>query len=159
MNKDIIEENEAAIALANHITDRPIVGTSGDASHRLNPISIKLRVGLSEKGDELAISVMQTDRHHPHLVYDTITKHLGELEELKGYNLKPIQPERDYDLHTGRITVRYDLPSGVADSVIHKLTERVKQPAQAIPVNPIDAQMTAIDTVVSYFNRQGLQRS
>lgn len=153
MSEDLIEENNAANRLINHLVGKPIVNTSGNAEHQLKPISIEFKISLTEKGEELAISITQADRHHPHFVYDTIRKNLNEIEELKNYSLKPLQPEHDYDQQTGKMTVRYDLPSGTADSIIHSLSERSRQPLDSY-TSLTKKPSSAIDKVIQYFSNE-----
>jgi hypothetical protein len=138
--QDLLEEESAAAALMAHLSGRPIVETSGDAAHRLNPTAISFKVGLSEKGDELEVAITQTDRHHPRLVHETIKSALSELDELKNHPTKPLQPEHDYNADNGKMVIRYDLPAGTADSIIHSLSKRAE--AQGIagdkPTNWVD---------------------
>lgn len=144
MNKDIIEENSAATALIFYLSGKRIINTSGDENHRINPVAIELKVGLSKEGEELSIVITQTDRHHPHLVYDTIKQHLSEMEEFKNYHLKELKPDYDYNQETGQITLRYNVPSGAADSIIHSLSEKGQQ-IKSIPQSGI------ISEVIEYF--------
>ncbi len=48
------------------------------------------------------------------------------MDELKGYPLKAFDQENDVKKENSEITVRYDLPSGVADSIILALSKRGK---------------------------------
>lgn len=155
VEKDFIEENNAASSLISHLIGKPIVSTSGDDEHELNPTAIEFKVGLTKRGEELAISITQTDKHHPHLVYCTITKNLGELEEFRNCSLKPLQPEYDHDIQNGKITVRYNLPSGVADSIIHSLSERTQrkdglQEMRGIVQKPVNNNW--IDKIIKHFS-------
>ena len=119
---DLIEEGKAADALIKQLTGKPLVETSGDEEHRLNPTAVKISVKLSEKGDEINFQIAQTDRHHPHLMYDTVVKALSEMPQLKDYSPKKLDQRHDYDSDTNVVTIRYDLPKGKADDVIHALS-------------------------------------
>lgn len=145
MNKDLIEEQSAAKTIIGHLAGKPILNTSGDENHRLNPKTVEFRVGLTENGDELAIIIAQGDRHHPHLVYDTMKSQLENLPELAGYNVAPLDPEKDYDPQTGKIIMRYEIGKGEADSIIHKLSEK----SDNIEKNNIGS---AISQVIEYFS-------
>ena len=144
MNKDIIEENNAATALISSLSGKPIVDTSGDENHRINPVAVEFKVGITKEGEELAISITQTDRHHPHLVYDTIKQQLSEMEEFKSHSLKELKPDCDYNQQTGQITLRYDIPSGAADTIIHSLSEKGQQLKAS-------TQRNVIGQVIDYF--------
>ncbi len=133
--EDKLEETNAANTLTNHLKGKPILETSGDIEHQLTPTKIKILVKPTEKGEELSFHITQLDRHHPHLVYDTIKNELSKLQELQPHKAKELQPEHDYYADTGKILIRYELPSGVADTIIHSLSQRSQ--AQAAPIeNP-----------------------
>jgi hypothetical protein len=148
MEQDRIEEGNAAAALVLHLSGKPIVETSGDYNHRLNPTIIEFKVGMNKHGEELAISITQTDRHHPRLVYDTIKQELDKLEEFKGLGLKKIDSERDYNQETGEITLRYKTASGAADSIIHSLSEKGEKLMSQIKSN--QAQGDTVAAVKGY---------
>lgn len=151
LSKDLVEETDAARAVIAHLAGKPIVGTSGNVDHKIKPVLVGFNVDLTEKGDELAIFIKQEDRHHPHLVYDTIVSGLSELEALKKYTPEPIRKNENYYPDEGVFVVRYDLPKGVADSVIHSLSEHsAKQPEIIALADPIPAEV--IDNVIKYFS-------
>ncbi len=127
MNRDLVEEAIAGSAIVTYLAGKPIKGTSGDSEHVLSPIKVEFSPPKATKsGSELAITITHTDRHHPELVYDTIKEHLARMDELKGYPLKAFDQENDVKKENSEITVRYDLPSGVADSIILALSKRGK---------------------------------
>lgn len=144
--QDLIEENNAASALIRQLAGRPLLQTSGDEEHRLNPTSVKIEVKLSENGDELNFHIAQTDRHHPHLMRDTVIKALEEMPELREHSPKALDPHHDYNPDTNSLTIRYDLPKGKADNIIHSLSERGK-----IPI--ISGQIISGDNPNSWTNR------
>lgn len=122
--EDKLEETNAANALIKHLKGKPILETSGNSEHQLTPTKIKILVKPTEKGEELSFHITQLDRHHPHLMYDTIKSELAKLTELQPHKAKELQPEHDYHADTGKILIRYELPSGVADTIIHSLSQR-----------------------------------
>lgn len=154
MNQDIVEEKNAAKTIISHLQGKPIQETSGDEHHRLNPIDVEFKVGLTESGDKLSITITQGDRHHPHLVYDTIKTNLSEIDELKNYHTLPLNPEKDYDQSTGKITLHYEISKGVADSIIHKLSDKSQKLEQTNIAN-VDSQAinTVVAKVIDYFNQ------
>ncbi len=149
MNNDLVEEQNAAKTIIAQLAGKPIIGTSGDENHRLAPQSVEFSVGLTEKGDELKMIIKQGDRHHPHLVYDTIKEQLGQLEELKNAKMFPLDAARDYDPHTGKMVFCFELEKGGADSVIHKLSEKSPNPSINIEQNKVG---DAIAQVIEFFS-------
>ena len=147
MNKDIVEENNAATAIVTHLSGKAIVNTSGDENHRVNPVAVEFKVGITKNGEELAISITQTDKHHPHLVYDTIKQHISEMEEFKNHSPKELKPDCDYNQQTGKITLRYDIASGAADTIIHSLSEKGQQIKNS-------SQNNVIEQVLAYFTAE-----
>ncbi len=145
MNQDRIEENNAAAALISHLSGKPIITTSGDENHVIKPVSVDFKVGITKQGEELAVSITQSDRHHPHLVYDTIKNGLNELEEFRPHKIKELKPDCDYNQQTGTMTFRYEIPSGAADSIIHSLSEKGQQIKSS-------QQSDSIGKVIEYFS-------
>lgn len=127
MDRDRLESNNAATALIAHLDGKAIIGTSGDAGHRLNVTDAKLDVKLTKTGEELEIVINQADTHHPGSVYDTIKKYLSEMDELKGYAAKEVDPKHDHNSRNGIMTIHYELPNATADSVIHSLSNRAQK--------------------------------
>lgn len=128
MNKDLVEETVAGSAIITYLAGKPIKGTSGDSEHVLSPIKVEfIPPKATESGSELAITITQTDRHHPELVYDTIKEHLSKMDELKGHTLKAFNPKNDIKKGNSEITIRYELQDGVADSIILALSKRGKK--------------------------------
>ena len=145
MNSDLLEEQSAAKTIIDHLAGKPIVNTSGDENHRLSPKAVEFSVGLTENGDELKITIAQADRHHPHLVYDTMKSELEKLPELAKYRALPLMPEKDYDPQTGKMVFCYEIGKGEADSIIHKLSEK-SQIAEKVSVGDV------ISKVIEYFS-------
>lgn len=121
---DKLEENNASATLKSHLKGKPIVQTSGDAEHQLSPTEISISVRPSEKGEVLCLHITQQDRHHPHLMYDTLKNELAKLPEFQDHKPKELDPKHDYDAHTGKVVISYELPSGIADTIIHSLSLR-----------------------------------
>jgi hypothetical protein len=134
--EDRLEETNAANTLIDHLKGKPILQTSGDIEHQLTPSRIKIMVKPTEQGEELSFHITQLDRHHPHLVYDTIKSELAKLPELSQHKAKELQPEHDYHADTGKILIRYELPSGAADTVIHSLSQRSQGQAAQLEASP-----------------------
>lgn len=127
MNRELIEEARAGSAILVELARKPINDTSGDYEHVLSPVAVKIHPPTpSGNGAELAFTITQTDRHHPELVAKTIMERLSGMEELKGYSFKQPDPKEDFKNENTEITIRYDLPAGKADSIIHALSERGK---------------------------------
>jgi len=121
---DLIEEEKAANRIIANLAGIPIIETSGDENHQIKPLSVKFEVRLSESGGDIVfINITQPDRHHPSLVYPTLTKALGKLPELKSAKLKPVHPDTAYNPESGVICIAYELPRGGADHLIHELSE------------------------------------
>lgn len=127
---DLIEEAKAANRIISHLSGTPIINTSGDDNHQIKPLSIQIKVGLSEVGDTVFVNIAQQDRHHPSLVYRTIIDKLKEMPEFQDLTIKPIHPDTAYNADTGVITIAFDLPAGGADHLIHELAEGKKQVTQ-----------------------------
>ncbi len=131
--EDVNEEVQTALYIMSKLDGKPIVKTSGDENHTMNIQSVGVKIGMNNSGDELSFTITTADRHHPHLVYDTIREELAKLPELKDHNLKALDAEKDYNKETGEMTVRYDIAGGVADDIIHALSkaQQAKMPMPA----------------------------
>lgn len=129
---DIAEEQSAASRILQALSGTPIMETSGDINHQIIPLSASFDVKLSETGGDLVvINIMQPDRHHPSLVYPTITNILNSMPEFqKEARLKPMAADEIYNNETGVISIAYELPKGGADHLIHDLSQSFEQANQ-----------------------------
>jgi len=136
---DIAEEQNAASRIAQVLLGMPIIETSGDENHQIMPLSVWFKVKLSESGGDIVyINILQPDRHHPSLVYPTITNAISKLPEFKVAILKSVPPDEAYNHDTGVVSVAYELPRGGADHLIHELSENFEKSKQTGWANKIN---------------------
>ena len=124
--EDLLEESHAAALVRKQLANKPIIETSGDLEHQLQPSNIRFTVGMTETGESLSVSMLNPDRHHPGLVHATMERLLAEMPEFK--DRKPRHhTEDDYVPEEGRMTMHFDVPRGDADKIIHALGTRAEQ--------------------------------
>ncbi|MEZ5691868.1 MAG: hypothetical protein R3D71_09435 [Rickettsiales bacterium] len=148
--QDMAEESQAADRIISQLSGKPIIGTSGDEHHRLNPLNVQFQVSMTAdgNGDELSIKILQTDRHHPSMVYDTIKQELASMPELSAHTPKAYNKSCDHSPESGLMTIRYELPKEGADHIIHALSEnapKVENPYSNLPSPQLEKQPTTVE--------------